>query len=730
MMDAFQKYVLARDKQSEPAHGLPQPGTSSSDPSDAELLAAAAEVDSPSTSRDTPTAVVPSSSLSSEQGPGPGLMAPQKPASGKELLPVSWRQTLPEEQQEWVGRALFQREPSSGKVVLTSPLKLWWHPPGARPLYTQPPANAHAFFQHPFFLWMPYRMWAYRLKCPADGRKLMDAGLYKTVRRVLDRSGWYFMATECLECPACHKKIVSWSRDILDQLDVAHREQFPAVLTYKLSCDKAVIGLLKERTLGNGVARLRASLVELHTSEWMARSVQYLSVLRKLRAPGAEPKEVSIPDLVKVPGLAWFSCVYVLDAMTRLDNTKARVTSIFGDILKMGSTKKITKKLAGTAADSAAWMTNVGNEYGQVLVSVLTAAEGDRLANMAAGLMRRYQEAGKAPPKVMYVDQDCCTTVGTSSVHHMFHEWHELVVRLDVGQLMRRFARGVTTNSHQLYSLFMARLSFAVFEWDTGDVTRLREAKQSVEGEDTHIKLSAMELARHCRRRTRGAAETERLLREVLDAFWDMTDTMGVPLIDRARMEEIWSAQRRHLDCIQDPEGVELYTKTGELTKGGVRLPVYRCARGSTSLESFHLHQCRFIPGTSASDVHFQVYLLEGLVRWNEDRGRAAVEGGQRSALRCYRAQLQHAFNQLAQEVKGLKPVDDYTQPRAYTGTERQSVCCFCLIAFAHVCLCVSLTRSLQGNSWGWSICTPRRALCCSSVPTLRKGATTTRTAH
>ncbi|KAF1393394.1 hypothetical protein PFLUV_G00015170 [Perca fluviatilis] len=147
-----------------------------------------------------------------------------------------------------------------------------------------------------------------------------------------------------------------------------------------------------------------------------------------------------------------------------------------------------------------------------------------------------------------------------------------------------------------------------------------------------------------------------------------MTDTMGVPLIDRARMEEIWSTQRRHLDCIQDPEGVELYAQTGELTKGGVKLPVFRCGRGSTSLESFHLHLCRFIPGQSASDVHFQVYLLEGLVRWNENRGRAAVEGGQRSALRCYSAQLQHSFDQLTQELLGLTLVDTYTQPREYTG--------------------------------------------------------------
>ena len=48
--------------------------------------------------------------------------------------------------------------------------------------------------------------------------------------------------------------------------------------------------------------------------------------------------------------------------------------------------------------------------------------------------------------------------------------------------------------------------------------------------------------------------------------------------------------QQKHLLCIQDPEGIQLYTLTGHITKGGVRLPVYRCARGSTSLESFHLH--------------------------------------------------------------------------------------------------------------------------------------------
>ena len=31
--------------------------------------------------------------------------------------------------------------------------------------------------------------------------------------------------------------------------------------------------------------------------------------------------------------------------------------------------------------------------------------------------------------------------------------------------------------------------------------------------------------------------------------------------------------------------------------KGGITRRVYKCARGSTSLENFHLHMTRFIPG-------------------------------------------------------------------------------------------------------------------------------------
>ena len=74
------------------------------------------------------------------------------------------------------------------------------------------------------------------------------------------------------------------------------------------------------------------------------------------------------------------------------------------------------------------------------------------------------------------------------------------------------------------------------------------------------------------------------------------------------------------------------------------------------------------VTGTSASALHFQVYLLEGLARWNEDRARAAVEDGDRTTLRCYSARLQHGFDRLTQEFLGQTLVENYTRPGEYTG--------------------------------------------------------------
>ncbi|XP_028995372.1 uncharacterized protein LOC114848792 [Betta splendens] len=433
-LHALKTYILGRDQEKN-QHPSQQPQCPPSDkvPSSASTPVPVDDLDL-SSSGDSGVAVRPRTRAAAA---AEGCPKPSRPISGSELLPHSWRQTLPEEQQDWVGRALFTRN-ARGQRVLTTDLRLWWYPPGARPLYTQTPASSHAFFQRPFFLWMPYRMWACRLVCPSCDTKLTGAGLYKTVRRVLDRDGWYFMGTEYLECRSCGKKMAAWVPDIINQLDPGHRNQFPAVLTYKLSCHKSVISQMRQRTLGNSATRLRKQLMEDHTETWMSCTATYLGVLKKLGVAGAAVKPVTVPPLHPVPTVGWLLSVFVRDALSRLEATKARVTSIFGNILKMESTKKMTSKLAGKAAGTAAWVTNVGNEYGQVLMSVLTAAEGDGLLPMAAGLMRRYREAQVAPPAVLYVGRDCCSLTGRTGTSAMFSEWDQLVVRLDVWHLCQR----------------------------------------------------------------------------------------------------------------------------------------------------------------------------------------------------------------------------------------------------------------------------------------------------
>lgn len=127
----------------------------------------------------------------------------------------------------------------------------------------------------------------------------------------------------------------------------------------------------------------------------------------------------------------------------------------------------MTKKLAEKAAGTASWVTNVGNEYGQVLMSVLTDT-GDGLQDMAEGLMNRYKEAEVSSPQVLYVDCDCCS----QRMNSKFYQWENMQIRLDIRHFLRRFAAGCSSESHALYSTFMSQLSACVFEWDPEHLER------------------------------------------------------------------------------------------------------------------------------------------------------------------------------------------------------------------------------------------------------------------
>ncbi|KAI4794050.1 hypothetical protein KUCAC02_032316, partial [Chaenocephalus aceratus] len=107
-----------------------------------------------------------------------------------------------------------------------------------------------------------------------------------------------------------------------------------------------------------------------------------------------------------------------------MDHIKASITSTFGSILKMDSTKKITKKLSGHAKGTALWVT-YGNEVGQIVTSVLTVQEGPGLDTMVSGVMER----GMGVPLLEQVCMQVCSCLNrghqergaaavTSSRHH------------------------------------------------------------------------------------------------------------------------------------------------------------------------------------------------------------------------------------------------------------------------------------------------------------------------
>ncbi|KAL1246953.1 hypothetical protein QQF64_034540 [Cirrhinus molitorella] len=291
----------------------------------------------------------------------------------------------------------------------------------------------------------------------------------------------------------------------------------------------------------------------------------------------------------------------------------------------------------------------------------------------------RYSNAGVAPPQLLYVDCECCREgTGESKLKQRFGGWPDLVVKLDIYHFMRQLASGCTKDAHPLYPIFMSRLSSCIFEWDSGDVALLRQAKreqlkrEGVPGITEKLveqQITKEELALHCRRRTRGERQTIIMIEQLLNELMGVKgrDFLGVPLLDHERMQHIWQIQKQHVKCIQDEASIPLYTVTGTTTKEGIVLPNYRCARGSTSLESFHLHLNRFIPGTSANSLNFQLYLLEGLNRWNQDREAASLAVRPPSLL-SYSGDLVHCVNNYSVKVLGRKLVPSFQPPTVYTG--------------------------------------------------------------
>ncbi|XP_077089964.1 uncharacterized protein LOC143741583 isoform X2 [Siphateles boraxobius] len=259
------------------------------------------------------------------------------PGSESGWLPAKLMKTIPPQDQKWISAALWKQH------RLRTDLKLWYDPPEPALIYHQGPAPER-FFTHRLLLWMPYHLWKVRLSCPVCGRQLTGYGAHKRARQVLDVDQYYLMITETLWCSGCKTALISTSKAILDQLDLAHRLEFRLILTRKYACDMRVIRFLRERALGNSPSCLVRQLRENHSEEWLKRLCRYLGACSDfISQPSLLPVRFQEPpEPETIPSHRWMLAVYGRDILCRIDHIKASITSTYGCILKMDSTKKVT----------------------------------------------------------------------------------------------------------------------------------------------------------------------------------------------------------------------------------------------------------------------------------------------------------------------------------------------------------------------------------------------------
>ena len=97
---------------------------------------------------------------------------------------------------------------------------------------------------------------------------------------------------------------------------------------------------------GNSPSQLRKTIEELHNTTWTRKYLQYTTDCRYFTNAARAGLLTSVafpepPDPVPIPTYQWFIVVYCQQVKDHLEELKASMTSVFGRVLKMDSTKKV-----------------------------------------------------------------------------------------------------------------------------------------------------------------------------------------------------------------------------------------------------------------------------------------------------------------------------------------------------------------------------------------------------
>ena len=102
--------------------------------------------------------------------------------------------------------------------------------------------------------------------------------------------------------------------------------------------------MMRNRGLGNSPTQVQRKLKETYEENCLRRSLQYLTAVAQVQALTAA-RALPPPCVLPFPGPKWFMGIVSLDIYARAEEILARITSTFGTILKIDSTKKVTVAL-------------------------------------------------------------------------------------------------------------------------------------------------------------------------------------------------------------------------------------------------------------------------------------------------------------------------------------------------------------------------------------------------
>jgi hypothetical protein len=183
---------------------------------------------------------------------------------------------------------------------------------------------------------------------------------------------------------------------------------------------------------------------------------------------------------------------------------------------------------------------------------------------------------------------------------------------------MKRVTDNIS-KSHPLHWIFLTTFRDTLFEKDERDWKKMNDVYLEQYGK-TAEEMLAENPDKVFKSLRRTIPQKDKLLPRMKELYAEFCKDIyqfdGIPLLN-AEARKQFQALYKHIEsgCLSDPPLHKLYVDTGRKSKEG--LPIYRCIRGTSHIESFHQHiEMRFQPW-NAGPKHVDLVLLLIMHRFN-----------------------------------------------------------------------------------------------------------------